>query len=272
MKILIGVNTLDSVETSVYSNHCQFWYRLGRNTQHTFLLNHPRRMSIDRMRNLSAKMAIDSNCDYLMFVDDDVLIPFDALDRLIKADADVCAGWTIIRGYPYRNMFFRYTDKEKFNLSNVKDEDLGEDLNAVIDVDAVGFSCVLIRVSALRQMEPPYFVTGPYNTEDIYFCVKGQKNIPGFSIKVDLQVKTSHNLGSEYIDPLTKKFYKVYYEGMYPEVFGEQKPEPPISIEEPKIGELHYEDVLEQVIWPEHTEEIGVALGDNLDLTANVAK
>ena len=178
MKILVAVNTLTSVESSVYSNHCQFWFRLGRSSPHDFILYHPKRTSIDRMRNTAAKLAIENGCDYLLFVDDDVLIPVNAIDCLIEADGDCVAGWTIIRGYPFKNMFFRYS--KELNLVNLRDDELPEgslkeDSREIIPVDAVGFSCVLLKVESLKKVETPYFVTGPYNTEDIYFCVKATR-------------------------------------------------------------------------------------------------
>jgi len=225
-KIVIGINTLTEVEQSVYSNHCQFWYRLGRNTKHDFILHHPRRMSIDRMRNITAKVALDAKADYLMFIDDDVLIPLDTLDRLIAADVDIAAGWTIIRGYPYQNMFFRWVDELKTSLSQVKTEDFTYDEKGNIPVDAVGFSCVLIKCDLLRKMSPPFFVTGPFNTEDIYFCVKARKEFPETTMIVDPRVETAHNLGAEYIEPKNVKLYKSYMEAQFPEITKERKEEP----------------------------------------------
>lgn len=211
-KIIVGVNTLTEVEASAYSNHCQFWFRQGRNTSHDFILNHPRRMSIDRMRNITAKIALDTNSDYVCFIDDDVLVPLDTIDRLIECDADIAAGHTLIRGYPFQNMFFRWTDDTKLNLANVKDKDISYDSRGDIPVDAVGFSCVLIKTSFLKQIDSPYFVTGPFNTEDIYFCVKGKQKFPNCKYVVNPRVITSHNLGPEYLSSDNVDAYRKYFE------------------------------------------------------------
>ena len=111
-KILIGINNLTSVSQLAYANHCQFWFRLGRNlgADYQFGLCNPRRMSIDRMRNFAGKAAIELNFDYLLFIDDDVLLPFNAVQRLIEADKDIIAGVTYIRGYPYHPMIFNFID------------------------------------------------------------------------------------------------------------------------------------------------------------------
>lgn len=218
-KIVVGINTLTSVDQPVYSNHCQLWFRLGRNMQdYDFILNNPRRMSIDRMRNMTAEAALANDCDYICFIDDDVMVPFDGLQRLINHDVDIVAGWTIIRGYPFDNMIFKWVDDGLVRWNDLPQKE------GLLECGAIGFSFALIKVSVLRQMPAPFFVTGPRNTEDIYFCVKAKKYIPDIKIYVDLDVKTSHCLGTEYIDPLNKGAFRELYEKVYPELYSEEKP------------------------------------------------
>jgi hypothetical protein len=88
----------------------------------------------------------------------------------------------------------------------------------VIDVDAVGFSCALIKCSLLKKINPPYFVTGPFNTEDIYFCVKAQQLVPDVTIVVDTSVKTFHGVGMEFVGPENREAYKKYVEEAWPEL------------------------------------------------------
>lgn len=212
---MIGINTLTEVDQAVYANHCQFWFRLGRSMpDYEFALNSPRRASIDRMRNQTASLAIAHGFDYICFIDDDVLVPFDGLQKLIESDKDIVAGWTIIRGHPFDNMFFKW-DATKTGLNRWNDPPSDSGL---LDCGAVGFSFVLIKTEILKKIPPPFFVTGPNNTEDIYFCVKAQKYIDDVTIAVNLDVKTSHCLGSEFIDPLNRDKYKKYFEDTFPEL------------------------------------------------------
>ena len=171
MRVLVGVNTLTTLNQYVYANHCQMWYRLGKDYPETqFFFFSPPRMSIDRMRNTSAKVALEQECDYLMFVDDDVLVPFRGFNKLIEANYDIIAGITVIRGYPYNLMAFKFD--ETGNLVHFNTFEKEDPTRRVLDVDAVGFSCVLIKTHLLQKLPPPYFVTSPGNTEDIYFCMK----------------------------------------------------------------------------------------------------
>lgn len=219
MKMIVGINTLSAIDQSVYANHLQFFFRLGRHFPETdtFAIMTPRRFSIDRMRNMAAKLALEAEYDYLCFIDDDVIIPIDCMKKMIAADKDIIAGHTIIRGYPFNSMIFKHPSPEKkgelLHYNEWKPEDLDE--NGLLNVDAVGFSCVLIKVSLLKKLSPPYFVTGTNHTEDIYFCMKARQFVPETTIFVDPSIKTMHNLGSEYIGPDNRKDYETYYVKTY---------------------------------------------------------
>jgi hypothetical protein len=223
---------------------------------------------------MTAKVALDNNADYLMFIDDDVIIPMDTINRLLRCNADVAAGWTIIRGYPYKNMFFKYMDFDRVNLINYPDDEIPAE-DTILEVGAVGFSCVLIKVDALRKVPSPWFVTGPFNTEDIYYCVKALRHcmtcggtrieqrlvetdpetickcevFKEHRIVVDTSVKTAHNLGEEYIEPATKLAYRKYYEGLYPEVLTEKQEEGKGVLPEIEPNAvMDYEEVLKEAL------------------------
>jgi hypothetical protein len=207
-KILIGINNLTQVSQLTYGNHCQLWYRLGKHfgTTHDFGLCNPRRMSIDRMRNFCAKVCLEQDFDYLMFIDDDVLLPMDAVDRLLAADKDIIAGVTLIRGYPYHPMIFNFMGPQLAadGRTHFIDDyaEMADPVSGLLQCDAIGFSCCLIKVSVLRELAPPYFITIDGRcTEDVYFCNKAKLERPGTQVWVDTRVKTAHILGDEIIDP-----------------------------------------------------------------------
>lgn len=219
LKIAVGINSLVATRWQAYSNHIQFFYRLGRSyTDIDFMLVNPPRMSIDRMRNMTATVALEGEFDYVLFLDDDVLVPIDCLKKLIALDADVAAGDVIIRGYPFQHMMFRYKDKAKTRLLAMSNLPSGP--RGPIDVDAVGFSLCLIKTSVFKLdgMEAPYFITGTHNTEDIYFCLKAKDLNPDLTIKVDTSITCGHILWDEFINTDTKAAFKRYYEQINPDL------------------------------------------------------
>lgn len=248
MRILIGINTLSHVHNNVYSSHLGLLHRIGKlHPDWSIELFTPLRMSIDRMRNTAAKMAIEHKCDYLFFIDDDVLVPPDALDKLIEADADVAAGWTVIRGYPFNNMFFRWADSQ--TLEHYNEFDTPTD--GILEVGAVGFSCALLRVSALQRVEAPYFVTGPYSTEDVYYCIKLQQAVPDARLIVRTDLHTGHMMECQIVEPANRLSIKAQTEEMYPGLLEPQAPAAPIQEPQPETDALTYEDVLKKELFHE---------------------
>jgi hypothetical protein len=222
LKIVVGINSLSVSQQPAYSNHIQFFYRLGRSYPNIeFCLVNPPRMPIDRMRNMSAEVTLKGEFDYLLFLDDDVLVPENrkcaSLAMLLDADADIVAGDVMIRGYPFNHMYFRYDDKE--NLIPVPHtEDFKKELQ---EADAVGFSLCLIKRELLLDVPKPFFITGTNNTEDIYFCLKAKLARPDATIKVDTRIVCSHILWPELISAENCTNFKNYYEAQFPEATAE---------------------------------------------------
>jgi hypothetical protein len=196
-------------------------------------------VGIDQMRNGCATTAVNSECDYVLFLDDDVLPPPDSLAKLLECDADIAAGDVIIRGYPFDHMCFRYTTKDKKQMKALPAYPKN---STIIDVDAVGFSLCLIKTSLIKQVPPPYFITGLNHTEDVYFCLKARDAVPECSIRVNTQLQCGHILYPEVISSSNKKNYKKYIEKQFPEVL---LTDPKRIIDIVKVDPtVNYEDVM----------------------------
>lgn len=201
MKTLIGINVLESVNSFVYQSHIKFFTNLKlTNPDDEFILFTPYRMSIDAMRNTAAKLALEHSCDYLMFIDDDVIVPKDVYNRLKSVNKDIVMALTFIRGYPFKPMFFKAyeqiidSSKEKREyLTTYDDYEKFIDKDGLVKCAAVGFSCVLINMDVIKAVAPPYFVTGPNHTEDVYFCNKARYTLePEPTIYCDTKCSTGH--------------------------------------------------------------------------------
>lgn len=256
-KIVVGINSLVSTTQPAYSNHIQFFFRLGRNyPEIEFILVNPSRMGIDRMRNLCARTALEYNADYILFLDDDVLVPFDNLRYLLEANADIVAGDVLIRGYPFNHMAFRYPliadrfDLEGKNLKAIE-KWRPEEIGGSVDVDAVGFSLCLIKTSLLKKVPEPWFLTGPRNTEDIYFCVKAKLYDSRTTIKLCTNVICAHILWAETISSENRAEYCKYMErqfGAKPEALLSDQPivAPPSIL--PDLPESQYAKGYDKVL------------------------
>jgi hypothetical protein len=222
LKVVVGINSLTECQWPAYNSHLELFYNIGKRfPQMDLILVNPSRVGIDRMRNLAAQVCIESEADYLLFIDDDVIPPFDSLQRLIACEADIAAGDVLIRGYPFDHMCFRWTADDKKVMKALPD--YGEETGLVIDVDAVGFSLCLIKRELFQKVSAPYFITGLNHTEDVYFCLKARDADPGCTIVVDTTLKCGHILWSEIISSHNKKDYKEYFEKQNPSVLEQEE-------------------------------------------------
>lgn len=211
-KTLVGINTLANIDQWVYNSHMPFFFDLGRIRERKgdkFILFAPPRMSIDRMRNEAARIAMEEECTHLMFIDDDILLPDDTYQKLISHNKNIIGGLTYVRGYPFDPMIFDFKRKDSYFMRDFK-ERINE--QGLIDCDALGFSCVIMSIDLIKKIPPPYFVTGVNHTEDVYFCKKVKELFPYEKIWVDPSIKTSHKIGSEFVDDSNVEFWRDYYE------------------------------------------------------------
>lgn len=231
MKTLILVNTLSSVNSFIYGNHVAFFAGLKKSYPNDkFFHFNPNRMSIDHARNIAARMAMEQDCDYLMFLDDDVMVPpADTFQKLLECNSDIAAGLVIIRGFPFHVMGFKFTKDSTpeeprieyyddlplyCNDNECIDKDCShpKDVRGIVDVAAVGFSCALIKVSLLRELEPPFFVTGTNCTEDVYFCLKAIERTEGkVTIRMNTELQPGHLMPSEPVEWKTISKFKAFY-------------------------------------------------------------
>lgn len=192
----------------------------------TFFVNFPRRMSIDNMRNQTAQMALFNGCDYLIFYDDDVCLAKETFGRLLQTSvqekADVVAGLTYVRSYPFKPMAFRFREEDPDSLRHLTYDEIKNSETDYIPCDAIGFSTVIIKVDLLRKLELPYFLTGPNFTEDVYFCLKVRERFPEVKIILDRNIQTDHIVESYTISHSNHEGIRKFEEDVY-----ESKPENP---------------------------------------------
>ena len=107
---------------------------------------------INQCRDSIVKYAVSKGYEYIFWMDDDMIIPPDAIEKLLAHDKDIVSGLYFGRGNYLPVMFSIEETKEGeesyFGFDNVreyKDDDL-------MKVDAIGFGCVLTKVSALVKV------------------------------------------------------------------------------------------------------------------------
>jgi len=160
------------------------------------------RESMERARELIRHFALtEYPSDYLWFADADNPPPKPALTRLLGLDADIASGLLYQRmrnseetypliyeypGPPPKDPMLR-PGWEKIGPLKLKNI---EGKKGVIEADAVGFGCCLIKREAFKDIP---FQSGLMNSEDTEFC--HQARLRGYRIKVDSGLHVPHLLG-----------------------------------------------------------------------------
>lgn len=165
---------------------------------------------IDHERNQIADNAVNWGYDYVLMVDSDVVLPFDALQNLLDPQADIVLGQ-----YRERRRIDckerKYTCLNRFGKNqNFNDEDSisVEEFNSMrnqginrIEIHGGGCGCILISTEVFKKMERPYFnfikyPDGNCLSEDLYFCLEAQRF--GFKVYADTRVQCGHILKNTY--------------------------------------------------------------------------
>jgi glycosyltransferase involved in cell wall biosynthesis len=146
---------------------------------------------VDEARNLIVEMAKEAKAKYLLFIDDDNLIPPFTIPRLLNLKTKVASGVYYTKYQPPTPVILK------------KDYPGGWDkwtYGDVVDVDYIGLGCALIDMSIFDEIEQPYFKyskgsidphkSEPHIGEDIYFCDKVLSK--GYKIWVDTYIQVAH--------------------------------------------------------------------------------
>jgi glycosyltransferase involved in cell wall biosynthesis len=146
---------------------------------------------IDQIRNLIAHWAV--NFDYLFSVDSDIVLPPDALVKMLSHNTDMVSG-VYIQRKPGQEIVEVYRKTQNGGYANIPFSELKP--QGLHKVDACGFGCVLVKSDVIRKIGYPQFVYksaldhSHTFSEDVYFCQEAAKH--GAKIFVDSTIVCDH--------------------------------------------------------------------------------
>ena len=157
---------------------------------------------IHKARNKAVVEAVANRCTHLMFIDDDMVFPPDAVDTLIDRDKDIIGGLCFGRKEQKTN----YPIIKKIVNNEIQDF-LLEDIptwEEPFEVSSTGTGSLLMNMNVFKKLEPPFFYFAdpedfgmerqpfPDNefSEDTTFMMSARK--AGFKIFVDPTITIGH--------------------------------------------------------------------------------
>jgi GT2 family glycosyltransferase len=144
-----------------------------------------KKANADIARNSAAEITTDE-VDYIFYLDDDILVPDNALEKLLSHGKDIVSGLYFRNNYPFLPMLYK---KQSDRYEAVIDYEK----NKLIEVDACGTGCTLIKAEVFKKLDKPYFKNNEADggfSEDLYFCKKAKE--AGFTIHCDTSINCAH--------------------------------------------------------------------------------
>jgi len=175
-RILIAVPTNKYIEPETFKSIYDQEIPEGYSVDFQFFYGY----QIDQIRNLIAHWAV-SAYDYLFSVDSDIVLPKDALKKLLAADKDIISGLYIQRK-PGEHILEIYKMTPSGGCTNITAEQLADLPGDVVNVAACGMGCCLIKSEVLSAIGYPQFV---YKSalqhkhtvsEDVNMCRKAEQH------------------------------------------------------------------------------------------------
>lgn len=161
-------------------------------------------------RNTLTAMAVENECDYIMWFDSDMVFEPDTLERMMKVldehpEVDILSGLYFRRGHPFTPVLF---SKLEVNEKNELEFNGYDDVpDGLFEVAGCGFGCVLMRTECLMDIAAKegggvWFSPLVNAGEDCAFCIRARRE--GYRIFCDPSVQLGH-MGYA---PITRAFYE----------------------------------------------------------------
>ena len=195
MRVLIAVPTFENITPDTFKSIYDM-DKAGHECDFDFI----RGYDCATARNNIVRRVQEGNYDAVMMVDNDVVVPRDALACLSSHGMDVVSGYYLHR--PASNIADGKTCVCRVGEYNFTDQITDLELKALaangvnlLLIHGGGMGCIFIRRAVFDRYQYPWYYWTNYPdggvlSEDLYFCVKcGELGIP---IYVDTRVACGH--------------------------------------------------------------------------------
>lgn len=138
-------------------------------------------------RNYICAQAVQKQCDYILFTDDDMIFEPDVLDRLLAHDKDIVGG--------YYNVRFLDVEGDRKVIEYLDGEEARKD--RIFKCKALGGGMLLVKTEILHKLPKPLFWYEIHKevgmitmSNDWWFC--RQARMAGYDVWCDPTLKLGH--------------------------------------------------------------------------------
>ena len=216
MKILIAVPTFESifpdVFKAIYDLDETYESEFDPVAPNEYIFEFIRGYDVSAARNKIVEKALDLETDYILMVDNDVIIPNNTIELFLDNPVDVCLGAYAHRGkdnlYHGNTCICKYLDDDGERYFNYPLEsqytskeliDMEAKGKYKIRIHGGGMGCAFIKTEVFDYIDYPWYRWVNYSdeertvlSEDLSFCE--QCRHAGIPIYVDTRIRAKHIL------------------------------------------------------------------------------
>lgn len=204
MNILIAVPSMDSVP-AVFAQSLAMLKKVG-NCAVAFQVG----SLVYESRNDLAKYAVQSEADYVLWLDSDMMFEPELLEKMMATlqehDLDILSGIYYRRRNPFSPVLMKKLSIAENNFCEYENFNAYPE-DGIFEVEGIGFGCVLIKSDVLMDIKATYndwFSPFGRVGEDLSFCWRARQT--GHKIFADPSIQLGH-CGQQII---TKEFYEAF--------------------------------------------------------------
>lgn len=185
MHITIGMPLYNNMPIETFISFLKLIENIEKKINYNFI--NTRNYPVHHSRDFIVEQFLKKESDYLLFLDSDMVFPSDMVSELLLIDADISSGVSFKKVYPYEPTIYKKSEDRYQSINNYEE-------GKVIEVDATGMACCLIKRKVFERIQPPWFefekLKDRYLGEDLTFCRKAKE--VGFNIKVNTKIIVPH--------------------------------------------------------------------------------
>lgn len=196
LHITVGAPVYGHVAPELLEDWMRFAYHLGRRMpQYDFSLAIKPKTEQFRARNTIVEAARQEGSDYLLMIDDDMIInafvtagptaEYGFLERLIAHDKDICGVLYYQRHGECAPVIMRAAGANGYRF--LRDDEITHGLQRV---DVAGGGCLLVKMRVFDHVKYPYFEPEFKFGTDIQLCRKAIEQ--GFEVWADTSIEFGH--------------------------------------------------------------------------------
>jgi SAM-dependent methyltransferase len=193
-RMLIGIPGYAGVVPRCQKNIMSMAFWLGRCTDLDVAIEIVVKKEQFRARNFLVNAALATGCDYLLMLDDDMLVPHDLPIKLMAHNKKVVGALYYQRGGVYRPVAMTQVGPDEYGESHFNFWSHNDprilDYPGLHPADVIGGGCMLFDTEVFERVPKPYFEWEKDVGTDIAICSKLRHL--GYDVWLDTSIELGH--------------------------------------------------------------------------------